>query len=199
MGDRALALTRRLAILGAGAAFMPLFAYAQSRSPLPGGGSVAVPSPYRTKPDYPTYANRADNVLVAYRNWRSTMSGHPECDGMVAVGLSERFQSLESFASTGRAALSIQWGDADRIPGQAWDGNERRYTAERRDGDSGPELVQQLAVHRVGFFGVYDEPAYMFAEQHRSGLSIAVWIYSKHGGISGARKIASRIASSFER
>jgi hypothetical protein len=194
-----MAPTRRLLVLGAGTAFMPLFASAQSRSPLPGGGSVAVPSPYRTKPDYPTYADRADVVLVAYRNWRSTMSGHPECDGMIAVGLSERFQSLERFASTGRAALSIQWSDADRIPGQAWDGNERRYIAERRGGDSGPELIQQLAVHRVGFFGVYDEPAHMFAVQHASGLNIAVWLYDKHGGTSGARKLASRIASSFER
>lgn len=193
-----MALTRRLAILGAGAAAMPPFASAQSRTALPGGGSVAVPSPYKTKPDYPTYADRADDVLVAYRSWRSTMSGYPECDGMIAVGRSDRLETLERFASTGRAALSIQWGDADRIPGQAWDGNEKRYSAERRQGGDGPELIQQLAVHRVGFFGVYDEPAHMFAMQHKLGVSIAVWLYDKHGGVSGARKLAVRIASSFQ-
>lgn len=193
-----MALTRRLAILGAGAAFMPLFASAQSRTALPGGGSVVVPSPYRTKPDYPTYADRADDVLVAYRNWRSTMSGHPECDGMIAIARSDRFETLERFASRGRAALSIQWGDADRIPGQAWDGNEKRYSVERQEGGDGPELIQQLAVHRVGFFGVYDEPAHMFAMQHKSGVNIAIWLYDKHGGVSGARKLAARISSSFQ-
>jgi hypothetical protein len=195
-----MAVTRRLAILGAGAAFMPLTATAQSRASLPGGGSVAVPSPYLTKPKYPAYSERvADKVLIAYRNWRSTMSGHPECDGMIAVGRSERFESLERFAGTGRAGLSIQWSDADRIPGQPWDGNEKRYAVESSDGESGPELIQQLAVHRAGFLGVYDEPAHMFAVQHKAGLSIAVWIYDKHGGLNDARKLASRIASSFER
>ena len=193
-----MALTRRLAILGAGAAAMPLSAAAQSRAPLPGGGSVAVPSPYRTRPDYPTYADRADGVLVAYRNWRSTMSGYPECDGMIAMGRVDRFETLERFASTGRAALSIQWGDADKIPGQAWDGNEKRYSADLRAGPDGAELIQQLAVHRVGFFGVHDEPAHMFALQHKLGVNIAVWLYDKHGGVSGARKLAARIASSFQ-
>ncbi|HKU71996.1 MAG TPA: hypothetical protein VJQ51_14275 [Burkholderiales bacterium] len=58
--------------------------------------------------------------------------------------------------------------------------------------------MQQLAVHRVGFFDVYDEPAHLFAVQHKVGLSIAVWLYDKHGAVSGARRLASRIASSFE-
>ena len=63
----------------------------------------------------------------------------------------------------------------------------------------GPELVQQLAVHRVGFFDVYDEPAHMFAVQHKSGVSVGVWLFDKHGGLNGARRLASRIAASFER
>jgi hypothetical protein len=194
-----MALTRRVAIFGAGAAFMALSGYAQSRGQLPGGGSVTMPAPYVTKPKYPAYSERvADQVLIGYRNWRSTMSGHPECDGMIAAGRSERFESLERFVGTGRAGLSIQWSDADRIPGQPWDGNEKRYATERNEGESGPELVQQLAVHRVGFFGVYDEPAHMFAVQHKSGLNIAVWLYDKHGGLAGAHKLASRIAASFE-
>jgi hypothetical protein len=137
-------------------------------------------------------------VLVAYRNWRPTMSGHPECDGMIAIARSDRFETLERFASRGRATLSIQWGDADRIPGQAWEGNEKRYSVERQEGGDGPELIQQLAVHRVGFFGVYDEPAHMFAMQHKSGVNIAIWLYDKHGGVSGARKLAARISSSFQ-
>jgi hypothetical protein len=194
-----MALTRRLAILGVGAAFMPLAAFAQSRAPLPGGGSVAVPSPFVVKPKYPAYSERvADKVLIGYRNWRSTMSGHPECDGMIAIGRSERFESLERFVGTGRAGLSIAWGDADRVPSVRWGEDTQRYPAESREGEQGQELIQQLAVHRVGFFDVYDEPAHMFAMQHTSGLSIAVWLYDKHGGVSGARKLASRIAASFQ-
>lgn len=193
-----MALTRRLAIVGAGAAAMPLFASAQTRTALPGGGSAAVPPPYTTRPDYPTYADRAGDVLAAYRNWRSTMSGHPECDGMIAIGRAQRFETLERFVLAARAALSIQWGDADRIPGQAWDGNEKRYPAERREGNDGPELIQRLAVHRVGFFGVHDEPAHMFAVQHGVGVNIAIWIYDKHGGVNGAHKLVWRIAGSFQ-
>ncbi len=192
-------LTRRLAILGAGAAFMPLSAFAQARAALPGGGSVSVPSPYVTKPKYPAYSERvADKVLIGYRSWRSTMSGHPECDGMIAIGRSDRFGSVEDFVGTGRVGLSIAWGDADRVPSVRWGEDTQRYRAERREGENGPELIQQLSVHRVGFFDVYDEPAHMFAVQHKFGLNVGVWLYDKHGGIAGARKLASRIVASFK-
>lgn len=194
-----MAVLRRSVLIGAGAAFMSPFAFAQARLPLPGGGSVIVPSPYDRKPSYPTYGEKiADEVLVGYRNWRSTMSGYPECDGMLGVSRTERFRDLERFAGTCRAGLSVQWSDADRIPGQAWDGNEKRYPTESSNGPDGPELIQQLAVHRVGFFGVYDEPAHMYAVQHRSGVSIALWLYDKHGGVATARRISQRIAASFE-
>lgn len=178
---------------------MSPFASAQARLPLPGGGSVIIPSPYDRKPSYPAYGERiAKKVRVGYRNWRSTMSGYPECDGMLGVGRAERFKDLTAFMQTCRAGLSIQWGDADRIPGQAWGGDEKRYETESSNGHDGPELIQQLSVHRVGFFDVYDEPAHMYAIQHRSGVSVALWLYDKHGGVAGARKISQRIAASFE-
>ena len=113
-----MAVLRRSVLVGAGAALMSPSAFAQARLPLLGGGSVVVPSPYDRKPSYPTYGEKiAGEVLVGYRNWRSTMSGHPECDGMLGVGRTERFGDLVAFIQTCRAGLSIQWGDADRIPG----------------------------------------------------------------------------------
>ncbi len=194
-----MAVLRRSVLIGAGAAFMSPFAFAQARLPLPGGGSVVVPSPYDRKPSYPTYGEKiADEVVVGYRNWRSTLSGYPECDGMLGVGRTDRFSDLAGFARTCRAGLSVQWSDADRIPGQAWDGNERRYQTELSNGPDGPEMIQRLAVHRVGLFGVYDEPAHMYAVQHRAGVSVALWLYDKHGGVANARKISQRIAASFE-
>lgn len=194
-----MALTRRFVIIGGGAALMPPSASAQSRSAIPGGGSVIIPSPYNRKPSYPAYSERiAGRALIGYRNWRSTLSGYPECDGMLGVARSDGFRDLADFVQTCRAALSIQWSEADRIPGQPWDGNEKRYQAESLDGTDGPQLIQRLAVHRVGFFGVYDEAAHMFAVQHKAGLSIAVWLYDKHGGVSAGRKISQRIAASFE-
>jgi hypothetical protein len=129
---------------------------------VPRGGSVLVPEPYNREPDYPTYAQKhglGDEMLVAYRNWRSTMSGHPECDGMIAVGRADRFASLREFVLAARGGLSIQWSDADRIPGQKWTGDEKRYPVEEQSGSTGPELVQLLAVHRVGWLDVYDDPA----------------------------------------
>ena len=101
------------------------FASAQTRTPLPGGGSVVVPSPYKSKTDYPNYANRAPEALIAYRKWDSTMSGYPECDGMVAMSRPDRLESLDRFVQRAGAALSVQWSDATKIPGQPWDGNEK--------------------------------------------------------------------------
>ena len=123
---------------------------------IPGGGSVIIAEPYNRHPDYPTYAEKHGvnaEMRVAYRNWRSTMSGHPECDGMIAVGRIERFDSLRDFMIKARGGLSIQWSDADRIPGQKWTGDEKRYPVEDRDGPAGQEMIQLLAVHRVGWLG----------------------------------------------
>lgn len=178
---------------------MSPFAFAQARMALPGGGAVMVPSPFDKKPGYPTYEDRTKgDALIRYRNWRSTMSGHPECDGMLAIGRNEKFRDLADFVQSCSGALSIQWSDADRIPGQPWDGNEKRYQKQFAQGPDGEEATQQLAVHRVGFFDVYDERAHLFALRHGSGLSIALWLFDKHGGVAGARKTALRIAASFQ-
>ncbi|RYZ08279.1 MAG: hypothetical protein EON61_12925 [Alphaproteobacteria bacterium] len=169
---------------------------------LPGGGSVRVPEPYNRKPSYPTYANKngiEKDMLVAYRNWRSTMSGHPECDGMIAIGRAERFASLKAFMQSARGGRSIQWSDADRIPGQPWDGNEKRYPAEESDGAAGPQIVQLLAVNRVGFLKTYHLSALMYVAGNRDGLHIGVWIADVHGGANKAERLVKSIAGSFER
>lgn len=167
---------------------------------VPGGGSVLVPEPYNRVPSYPAYGERiADEVLVGYRNWRSTMSGHPECDGMIAVGLVSKFGSLRAFMQTSRNGLSIQWSAADTVPGTAFTSNEQRYPVEENDGEEGPELVQLLAVHRSGWFDVYDDPALMYVASSRSSVHVAVWIKNKHGGARRAVSLVRRIAASFQR
>lgn len=169
---------------------------------LPGGGSVLIAEPYNRKLSYPTYAERnevSSDMLIAYRNWRSTMSGHPECDGVIAVGRIERFGTLKDFVLKARGALSIQWSAADTVPGTAWTSAERRYPLEEREGESGPELVQALAVHRSGWLDVYDDPALLYAAGNRNGLNIAIWITNKQGGARRALQHANRIAASFQR
>ena len=169
---------------------------------VPGGGSVLIAEPYNRAPDYPTYAQKRglnDEMRVAYRNWRSTMSGHPECDGMIAVGRTERFESLRHFMVTARGGLSIQWSDADRIPGQKWTGDEKRYPIEERGSPVGSEMIQLLAVHRVGWLDVYDDPALMYIVGDRNGLNIAIWITNKQGGAKRALQHVDRIAASFQR
>lgn len=177
-----------------------MFGLSKTRMSLPGGGSVLVPEPYNRTPSYPTYAGKyglGQNMLVAYRNWRSTMSGHPECDGMIAVGRTERFESLNAFMRSARGGLSIHWSDADRIPGQAWDGNEKRYPAEESEGPAGPQIVQLLSVGRVGFLKPYDLPALMYVAGNRNGLHLAIWIANTHGGANKAERLVESMAASF--
>jgi hypothetical protein len=167
-----------------------------------GGGSVVIPEPYNRKPSYPTYAQKyeiTDRVLIAYRNWRSTMSGHPECEGMIAVGAHAEFPDLRDFMRTSRAGLSIQWSAADTVAGTSWTANEKKYPVEEREGANGPELVQLLAVHRVGLLDVYDDPALMYVVADRRGVHVAVWITSRQGGPRRALRLADRIAASFQR
>lgn len=166
---------------------------------VPGGGSVAIPAPYNRKPSYPTYGERAaDRVLFCYRNWRATMSGHPECDGLVAVARAEAFPDLRAFKAACSIGLSIQWAHADTIPGQAWTGNEQRYPVEEHAGPEGPEMVQLLCVHRVGFFGVYDDPALMLVAGFRNHAHVGVWITDRQGGARRAVRLVNRIAASFQ-
>lgn len=173
-------------------------ALASTRATLPGGGSIVVPGPFKTKTEYPNYGDRAPDALIAYRNWDSTLSGHPDCDGMLAVGLPVRFDSLLRFVQSSGAALPSRWSSASTIPGQPWDGKEKQFPIERSEGPSGPELTRQLAVARSGLFSTYDEPAHMYAVQHRRGVNIAVWLYDKNGGVRGARALADQIATSLQ-
>lgn len=190
--------SRRSVLLAlAGLTFSPLV-FAQVRAALPGGGSVAVPSPFLVKTSYPNYADRAPDALVAYRNWDSTLSGHPDCDGMLAVGLPARFASLDRFVQQAGAALSGLWGASTQIPGQRWDGKEKHFPIERAEGPEGPERTRQLAVPRVGWFSTYEEPAHLYAVAHRRGLLVATWLYDKHGGVDGGRRLAAQMAASFQ-
>lgn len=167
---------------------------------VPKGGSVLMPEPYNRIPSYPAYSARvADKVLIGYRNWRSTMSGHPECDGMIGVGRVSEFHTLRNFMGTCRSALSIQWSAADTVPGTAWTANEERYPVEERDGEHGPELVQLLSVHRVGWLDVYDDPALMYVAGNLNGIHVGVWITNRHGGAKRALSLVRRIAASFQR
>ncbi len=54
---------RSLLLALAGIPFAPL-AFAQARAALPGGGSVAVPSPFLVKTSYPNYADRAPDATL---------------------------------------------------------------------------------------------------------------------------------------
>jgi len=185
-------------IHGAGMLGVFRFAFAETRTALPGGGSAVIPSPYKTKADYPNYAKDIDDAVIGYRNWRSTMSGHPECDGMIGVGRAEKFRDLKHFVGTCRAGLSIQWRAADTIPGQPWDGKEKRYQESEAPGPHGPERTCQLSVVRVGWWSQYREPARPYAVQHAAGVSVAIWLDDKHGGEDGARWMAHRLAESFQ-
>jgi hypothetical protein len=164
---------------------------------LPGGGRVDLPRPYTAHPSYPTNADRAEDVLVGYRNWRSTMSGYPECDGMIAAARSDRFPTLDAFVRHAWSALSIHWGASRTIPGQRWDGNERSYPLEPGQGPDGPEITGQLSVQRVGWLRPYDKPAAMLAVALPPGVLVGVWIYQSDGGLRRARALAAGIARSF--
>lgn len=185
-------------VLATGGLLLAPLAFAQARSPVPGGGSVAVPSPFKLKTDYPNYADRVPDALVAYRNWDSTLSGQPDCDGMVAVGLPARFASLDRFVQQAGAALSISWSASSELPGQRWDGKEKHAPIERAEGPDGPERTRTLAVSRVGWLGTYHELAHLYAVAHRRGLLVATWLYDKHGGIDGGRKLAAQLVASFQ-
>ncbi|MFO1396733.1 MAG: hypothetical protein U1F48_06690 [Burkholderiales bacterium] len=63
---------RRVLVMAAGSLPLLTLANGSARTALPGGGSIVVPGPYQTKTEYPNYADRAPQALVAYRNWAST-------------------------------------------------------------------------------------------------------------------------------
>ncbi len=173
-------------------------AMAETRKQVPHGGSVEVPSPFDKTPDYPTNGARyADRFLSGYRNWRSTMSGYPECDAALVVGVTSQFKGLADFVSEARGALSIHWGAADEIPGQPWDGNEKRYPRVPGAGEMGPELTQQQSVAMIGWFSTGHADGAMYAVEHKAGVSIAIWMLNKHGGLKKAKALAQKIGASY--
>lgn len=165
------------------------------RAPMPGGGFAVIPSAY--KPTKPGDDNHRDvGALVAYRHYRSMMSGTSECDGMIAIARADGFETLDAFVASGRGALTTRWSYADESEGR-WYGKPERFPVERREGPNGDEMIGVLSVHVVGFFDVYDKPARLYAVDDRRGVKIAIWIFDGHGGEAKARKLAEGIAASF--
>jgi hypothetical protein len=142
------------------------------------------------------YNYRDVGALVAYRNYRSMMSGTSECDGMIAVARADAVATLEDFVRNARGALTTRWSYADGRQAE-WYGKEVRFPVERREGPNGAELGGVLSVRMVGFFDVYDKPAHLFAVDDRRGVKIAVWIFDSHGGEAKAKKLADATALSF--
>ncbi|MEZ5947449.1 MAG: hypothetical protein R3C04_11485 [Hyphomonas sp.] len=179
-------------------AFLPLPASAERSRPasLPGGGEVSLPSAYAPVSEG-DYRWQDTGGLIAYRNYRSMMSGTRECDGMVAVARAGAHESLDAFVTAARAGLTTRWAFADESEGRWYGKEDVRFPVERRMGEDGEELSGQLSVHVVGLFGVSDKPARFFALDHRAGLRIAVWIFDRQGGEKAARRIADGIAASF--
>ena len=64
MPPRSVNRARRSLVLGIGGLSLFSLAFAQTRTPLPGGGSIVVPAPYKSKTDYPNYAERAPEALI---------------------------------------------------------------------------------------------------------------------------------------
>jgi len=172
------------------------FADARKRFPLPGGGEVALPGAYEPVMEG-DYRWEDTGGLVAYRNYRSMMSGTRECDGMIAVATSTAHDSLDAFVTAARAGLTTRWAFADETEGRWYGKEDTRLPVERRAGPDGEELSGPLSVHVVGLLGVSDKPGRFFAVDHAKGLRIAVWIFDRHGGEKAARKIANAIAASY--
>jgi hypothetical protein len=188
--------TRRTIILGAGMSLfaMPAFARAPARTGLPSGGSVVLPNAYKLLSSAPRHDD--PNALAAYRNYHSTMAGTNESDGMIAVGLAERFEGLTAFVRQMRGALTSRWSWSNESEGH-WYGRPERFVEIPGQGANGEERVGKLVVNVVGWT-VYDAPGCMYAVDDRRGVMIAVWIFEKHGGEKRARRYAAEIAASWK-
>lgn len=167
----------------------------ETRAPVPGGGTIAIPSVYEPILEG-DYRWRNTGSLIAYRHYRSMLSGTNECDGMIAVARADRHESFDAFISAARGALTTRWAYADESEGR-WYGEEEKFPVETRQGKNGEERAGALSVHIVGFFGVYDKPARFYAVDDGRGVRVAIWIFDSHGGEARARKIAELIAASF--
>lgn len=163
--------------------------------PLPGGGSITMPAPY--KPVLPgDYRYNDTGCLIAYRKYHSTMAGTNECRGMISVSTTAGFKGVKAFTRTARAGLTSRWSDAHESEGH-WYGRPEIYPETIGPGANGEELVGVLSVHMVGWT-VYNEPGCLYAVMDKRGLGIAVWIFNRDGGEKQARRYAERIAASFK-
>lgn len=166
------------------------------RAPVPGGGSVGLPRAYDPVLDG-DYRSRDTGALIAYRHYRSMLSGTSECDGMIAVARAGAHESLDAFVAAARGALTTRWAYADESQARWYGKDEGRFPVERRASELGVELSGPLKVHVVGFFDVYDKPARFYAVDHTVGIRIAVWLFDSDGGEARAQKIARAIAQSW--
>lgn len=187
-------LTRRSAGLGliASLAAAPAFARAPQRTALPGGGSVILPKPYR-----PLLRGTDLDSLAAYRNYHSTMAGTNESDGGLVVALATKFDTLERFVRNSRGRMTSRFANANESEGR-WYGNPQTFPETPGEGPNGPELIGKLQVHVVGWTNVYNAPGTMYAVNDRRGVMIGVWLFDKHGGEKQARRLAEKVAASFE-
>ncbi len=175
----------------------PAFAERGKRAVLPDGSTVGLPTAY--EPVFQgDYRWQDTGGLVAYRNYRSMMSGTRECDGMIVVAAASAHDSLDAFVTAARAALTTRWAFADETEGRWYGKEDTRLPVSRVDGPDGEELSGPLMVHVVGLFGTSDKPGRFLAVDHAKGLRIAIWIFDRHGGEKAARKIASMIAASWQ-
>ncbi len=172
----------------------PAFARAPERTAMPRGGSVVIPTPYKSFPPG-DYRHRDLDALVAYRNWRSTMAGTNETDGGLAIGRPSEFESLAQFVRYMRGTMSSRFSNANESQ-KGWTANPETFPETPGSGPDGEELIGKLQVHVVGWT-VYDAPGTMFAVNDKRGVMIAIWLFDKHGGEKKARQIASRIAASY--
>jgi len=188
--------TRRTLIAGAAMSLLaaPAFARATQRTPLPGGGSVILPNPYKSFPPGDYRYSHLD-ALVAYRNWRPTMAGANESDGGLAVALPSNFESLGLFVRSMRGAMTSRFSNANESEGR-WYGRPETFPETPGEGANGPELIGKLQVHVVGWT-VHDAPGTMFAVNDQRGVMIAVWLFDRHGGEKQARRLAEKVAASF--
>jgi len=162
--------------------------------PLPGGGSITLPAPYRLPPAHRAPPPGTD-ALIAYRKLHSTLAGTTECNGMIAIARADRMADLKTFVQAGRACLTTRWAYANESEGR-WYGRPETFAEADSQGPNGEERTGPLKVHTVGW-RVHDDPACVYAVSDRRGVMIAVWILDRHGGERRARHLAERIAMSF--
>jgi hypothetical protein len=182
--------------MGLGGWLTAVIAGGGERVPLDGSSAtVVIPHPY--KPGTGRLAGEPGSGLIcAYRNLSYRMSGTQECDGMIAVAPASGFASLQAFVSAARGRLTPQWSFANDTLDE-WYGRPGETLPEvEESGRSGTERTGPLRVRRSGWFGVDDHKASLYAVDHTRGLKIAIWIFTRHGGVGRARRMSGAIAAS---